>query len=150
MEHPHIYCKDISWVLLSYQRKQLVTEDSCSVISSRSLQRNPHGRRKTQSNHLFFKYIHAACNFSAREIAGNTTLCREWKTCTAFELRGYKSLIAGESHCTERSSLHKHSIPLNAGYSPGRWQDMISHVLLCKQILKTKSWFMLVWCFWGL
>lgn len=103
------YCKDIR-VLHSYQRKQLVTEDSCSVISSQeSIEESSRRKKKTQSNHLFLKYIHAACNFSARKIAGNTTLGRDWKMCTVFELRGYKNLIAGESHCTGKRFLHKYS-----------------------------------------
>ncbi len=105
-------------------------------------------RRRTHLNHLFFKYIHTVCNFSAWKIAGNTTSLWEWKICAAFEARGYKNLIVGESHSAGKS-FFINTVLLNASYSLGPWHDMISHVLLCKLSLKFMVASMLWWFLWG-
>lgn len=66
-------------------------------------------KRDHQSDHLFFKYAHAACNFSARKMAGDSTSgAASGKYARAFEVTGYKSLITGASRGAGKSFLHKH------------------------------------------
>lgn len=66
-------------------------------------------KRDHQSDHLFFKYAHVACNFSTREMAGDAkTGAASGKYARAFEVTGYKSIIRGASRRAGKSFLHKH------------------------------------------
>lgn len=58
--------------------------------------RNPLHGEKTRWDHLLFKYVHEACNFSAGGVSGSSTLGWEWKTRAAFEVTGCEIQITAE------------------------------------------------------
>lgn len=73
-------------------------------------------KRDHQSDHLFFKCAHTACNFPGRKMAGDaTSVAARRKYARPFEVTGYKSLITGASRGAGKSFLHKRGLLSSGG-----------------------------------
>lgn len=114
--------------------------DSCSVISFLQSMEESSPREIASRTTCSSNTLHAACNFSASNMAGSATLGREWKLCAAFQVTGYKNLITGVRRSAGKSFLRKHGSSLlglkqqlpNISLLLGRTADTSRSPVLCK------------------